>query len=246
VTNRLPILVVGDVHGDLERLFSALKPYPPDSWHTIFIGDLVDGGPFGVGALRYARDRPNSTVLIGNHEALMLAALKDNEQRVRWLNVGGQQHDLDELRNDEPLQEWLKTRPALVKLHDGTLLQHSDNDGYRALIPPPQDQKDKVAAVNQNTAFVLEHQPNFFWDVTSPYGLFEKQPKRLDHWLEMTQSRRVVHGHTPHRDSKPHAYHQGKAINFDGGLGRYGRRPYRKGTPAAASVAPLPPLASYP
>ena len=61
----LPILIVGDVHGDLERLFQALKPYPAAEWQTIFLGDLVDYGPFGVGALRYARDRANSIVLLG-------------------------------------------------------------------------------------------------------------------------------------------------------------------------------------
>ena len=68
----LPILIVGDIHGDLERLFAALQPYPADRWHTIFLGDLVDYGMFGVGAMRYARDRANSEVLLGNHEVAML------------------------------------------------------------------------------------------------------------------------------------------------------------------------------
>src|SRR5262249_22463631 len=81
LTERLPVLVVGDVHGDLERLFSGVKRYPPDAWRTIFLGDLVDGGPFGVGALRYAHDRPHSTVLLGNHEVLMLAALGARAER---------------------------------------------------------------------------------------------------------------------------------------------------------------------
>jgi Calcineurin-like phosphoesterase len=237
----LPVLVVGDVHGDLERLFQALKPYPADKWHTIFLGDLVDGGIFGVGALRYARDRPNSTVLIGNHEALMLAALNDPDQMLRWLGVGGQQHDLDELRNDGPLQEWIRTRPALLRLPDGTLVQHADNDGYRALLPPPQDQPDPVATINENSEWVLRKRPEFYWDVTSPYRVFDNQPARLRQWLELTGSRRVVHGHSPHSESRPKQYHEGRAVNFDGGLGRFGGPRYRKRTPAAASVAPLPP-----
>jgi hypothetical protein len=237
---QLPVLIVGDVHGDLERLFQALEPYPADRWRTVFLGDLVDGGAFGVGALRYARDRPNSTLIVGNHEALMLAALNDADQRLRWLGVGGQQHDLDELRKDGGLQEWLKTRPALLKLEDGTLVQHADSDGYRALLPPPQDQPDPISVINEQTEWVLRHEPDFFWDVTSPYGLFEKQPLRLEHWLERTQSRRVVHGHTPHRNQAPKSYHQGRAINFDGGFGRFGSARYRRRAPAAASVAPLP------
>jgi hypothetical protein len=235
----LPVLIVGDVHGDLERLFSALRPYPADRYETVFLGDMVDGGPFGVGALRYARDRPNTTMLLGNHEALMLAALRDQEQKVRWLGAGGQPHDLEELRKDEPLQDWLKTRPALLKLDDGTLAQHSDNDGYLALLPPPQDQPDPVKTINEQTVWVLEHEPSFFWDVTSPYGLFEKQPLRLEQWLERTASKRLVHGHTPHGQQQPKAYHKGRAINFDGGFGRYGGSRYRRRTPAAASVAVL-------
>ena len=237
----LPVLVVGDVHGDLERLFRALEPYPPESWQSIFLGDLVDGGVFGVGALRYARDRPHSTVLAGNHEALMLAALRDRDQELRWLGAGGQPHDLAELRRDKALQEWLSTLPALVKLPDGTLVQHSDSDGYRALLPPPQDQPDPVAAINESAEWVLRNTPEFYWDLTSPYRLFEKQPARLDHWLELTGCRRVVHGHSPHAEANPRAYHDGKAINFDGGLGRFGGARYRKRTPTAASVAPLPP-----
>jgi len=78
-----PVLIVGDVHGDLERLFEALKPYPADAWRTVFVGDLVDYGLFGVGTLRFARDRPNTTVLLGNHEVAMMWALRDPE-RIGW------------------------------------------------------------------------------------------------------------------------------------------------------------------
>src|SRR5947209_2893063 len=96
----LPVLIVGDVHGDLERLFAALQPYPADRWHTIFLGDLVDYGIFGVGAMRYARDRANSEVLLGNHEVAMLWALRDPTRVGFWMSIGGQEHDLAELRKD--------------------------------------------------------------------------------------------------------------------------------------------------
>src|SRR5712692_8774559 len=93
----LPVLIVGDVHGD-----------------------LVDYGMFGVGALRYARDRPNSEVLLGNHEVAMLWALRDPGRVGFWMSIGGQRHDLDELRRDDLLQQWIRDRPALVKLADRT------------------------------------------------------------------------------------------------------------------------------
>ncbi|HEV2475128.1 MAG TPA: metallophosphoesterase, partial [Candidatus Dormibacteraeota bacterium] len=93
----LPVLIVGDVHGDIERLFAALKPYPANEWRTIFLGDLVDYGDFGVGCLRYARDRKNSEVLLGNHEVAMLGALRDPSSVGFYISIGGLQHDLDAL-----------------------------------------------------------------------------------------------------------------------------------------------------
>jgi hypothetical protein len=239
----LPVLVVGDVHGDLERLFSALKPYPAEAWRTIFLGDLVDGGPFGVGALRYARDRAHSTTLLGNHEVLMLAALRDRAQRGpglhAWLGAGGQAHDLEELAGDEPLQHWLLTRPALFLLEDATLVQHCDSDELAGLVLATE--ADPVAAINRQVGRLLaagETQP--LVDRMTSRGFFRRHPLRLRAWLERTGARRVVHGHTPHRSREPEVYADGLAICFDGGLGRWGRPGAFRGGSLTGSVGPLP------
>jgi len=234
----LPVLIVGDVHGDLERLFAALKPYPSDRWRTVFLGDLVDYGPFGVGALRYARDRANSVVLLGNHEVAMLWALRDAQRIGFWMGMGGQRHDLDELARDALLQEWLRQRPALLKLHDNTLVQHCGNDGYgtlvESLIPDP------IAAINTRVQELLSnHGEPELWEALSGSNIFTTQPERLDRWLEVTSSSRVVFGHNPHRSARPEMYHGGKAINFDGGFSRH-HRLFRRLSPPGATVAPLP------
>ena len=230
----LPVLVVGDVHGDIERLFEALRPYPPDRWHTVFLGDLMDGGDFGVGALRYARDRPNSTVLLGNHEVLTLWALWERRLLSLWASVGGKPHELQELARDEGLQEWLANRPLLVKLADGTLVQHCDTDFYDRL-------GDTVEAINAEGARLLEaHAYEVLWDVLSPGRVFRTSRSRLERWLQRNGARRVVHGHVPHGRNSPDAYQDGLAISYDGGLSRYYGSPYRRRTPLGASVAPLP------
>lgn len=231
--------MVGDVHGDLERLFRALEPYPPDRWRTVFLGDLVDGGPFGVGALRYARDRPHTTVLLGNHEVLMLAALADREDHgpafVLWAGAGGQLHDLEELARDEPLQEWLKERPALHWVDRDTLAQHCDSDALGRLART-------VEGINQEVRQLLRaHETQLLWDLMTPRAVFQKQPLRLDSWLGLTGAKRVVHGHTPHQQARPQVYAEGRAVNFDGGFSRFGGARYRRRTPDAASVSPLPP-----
>jgi hypothetical protein len=234
----LPVLIVGDVHGDIERLFAALKPYPADRWRTIFLGDLVDYGLFGVGVMRFARDRPNSDVLLGNHEVAMLWALRDPTHIGFWMSIGGQRHDLDELRKDEALQQWMRTRPALLKLADQTLVQHCGNDAYVNLLPDLEPD-NILDAVNECTRDLLANEgERTLWDLLSSPNVFESQPARLERWLELTRSRRVVFGHKPHRGSKPATYHDGKAINFDGGLSR-SHRLYQRGAPLAASVAPL-------
>jgi hypothetical protein len=234
----LPVLIVGDVHGDLERLFSALKPYPAEAWRTIFLGDLVDYGPFGVGALRYARDRPNSHVLLGNHEVAMLWALRDRTRVGFWLGIGGQPHDLDELAKDPALQDWLRRRPALMRLSDRTLVQHCGNDAYATLVE--KDDADPVDSINRRVLELLENAGEAaLWDLMSGRNIFTTQADRLERWLEMTGSRRVVFGHNPHRGSRPEVYFGGKALNFDGSFSRH-HRLYRRLTPPGATVAPLP------
>ncbi|TMD17167.1 MAG: hypothetical protein E6I96_02535 [Chloroflexi bacterium] len=229
----LPVLIVGDVHGDIERLFAALQPYPAEEWQTLFLGDLVDYGLFGVGAMRFARDRANTEVLLGNHEVAMLWALRDATRIGFWISIGGQRHDLDELRRDEPLQRWMRERPALISLPDGTLVQHCGNDAYLNLGSSVRSINERVRDLQQTGGEAL------LWDLLSSPNVFEAQPARLDRWLKLTGSRRVVFGHKPHRGSRPMTYHDGKAINFDGGLSR-SHRLYQRGAPVAASVAPLP------
>jgi hypothetical protein len=234
----LPVLIVGDVHGDLERLFDALKPYPSDRWRTVFLGDLVDYGLFGVGALRYARDRANSVVLLGNHEVAMLWALRDPARIGFWMGLGGQRHDLDELARDAALQEWLRDRPALMKLRDNTLAQHCGSDGYGNLVESLGP--DPIGAINTRVHKLLSGQgESELWNAMSGRNIFTTQPERLDRWLEVTGSRRVVFGHNPHRSPRPEVYFGGKAINFDGGFRRH-HRLVRRLSPPGATVAPLP------
>jgi Calcineurin-like phosphoesterase len=234
----LPVLIVGDVHGDLERLFKALRSYPADRWRTIFLGDLVDGGPFGVGALRYARDRPNSEVLLGNHEVAMLWTIRDRSRLSFWSSLGGELHDLRELDGDPGLQEWMRRRPPLLKLEDGTLVQHSDNDLYSRLLEP--GAPDPVGSINEEGARLLSSGGEAaLWDVLSPGKVFRDNRNRLERWLETMGARRLVHGHKPHNSNTPDVYQDGLAIDFDGGLSRYGKNRYQRLRPVEASVAPL-------
>src|SRR5260370_5167478 len=177
-SEHLPVLIVGDVHGDLERLFQALRSYPADQWHTVFVGDLVDYGMFGVGALRYARDRANTTVLMGNHEVALLWALRDPARVGFWMSIGGQEHDLAELAGDHALQSWLRERPALVRLHDGTMIQHCGHDGYARWMQAGAG--DPIASIVARARDLLMQggEPDV-WGGLSARHRFDHQPDRL-------------------------------------------------------------------
>ncbi len=191
---------------------------------------------FGVGALRFARDRPNSNVLLGNHEVALLWALRDPMRLGWWISIGGQRHDFDEIASDAALQEWLRDRPALMKLRDGTLVQHCGHDGYTRW----RDQNaDPIESVNANATELLHSDGEAeLWDVLSAKNVFAQQQMRLREYLQATHCRRVVFGHTPHRSREPEVYHDGLAINFDGALSRSHRK-HAGRSPISASVAPL-------
>jgi hypothetical protein len=191
---------------------------------------------FGTGALRYARDRPNTSVLLGNHEVAMLWALRDPTRMGWWISIGGQRHDFDEIARDPVLQEWLRNRPALIKLRDGTLVQHCGHDGYSRWLD---ENTDPIARANAQVHDLLHNNGEAeLWDGLSAKNVFAQQPFRLREYLQATHSRRVVFGHTPHHSREPESYHDGLAINFDGAFSRSHRK-HARVSPISASVAPL-------
>ncbi len=98
-----------------------------------------------------------------------------------------------------------------------------------------------TARVNREVARLLEAgdtQP--LLDRMTSRGVFRRQPLRLEAWLRRTGARRVVHGHTPHRNRRPEVYAGGRAIDFDGGMGRWGRPGAFRGGSITGSVGPLP------
>jgi hypothetical protein len=118
------------------------------------------------------------------------------------------------------------------------VVQHCGSDSFGLLLE--RDAPDPVAAINARVHELLVGGGEArLWDLTSGKNIFPAQPLRLDQWLELTGSRRVVFGHNPHRNSRPEVYHGGKAINFDGGFSRFHSK-FQRRSPLGASVAALP------
>src|SRR5436305_639131 len=75
---RMPTAVLGDVHGDYERMLQLVGDLDP-SIHLVLVGDYFDRWDRGLDAVRWIMSRPNTTALMGNHDALMLGVLEEVE-----------------------------------------------------------------------------------------------------------------------------------------------------------------------
>jgi hypothetical protein len=251
-----PLLIVGDVQGDAERLESALRPYPEDAVDTVFVGDFFQGGPPGEGggakAARIARARANAQSVLGNHDLLLLCVLEEvrtgwTPPKVVefgrasladvWLWRRGDWADLREVADDPGLEAWLRSLPLMLRLPDGTLVQHCDDDAYARL-------GGDVESVNAAAREMLAR-PQGAWEVfwyTVGRRTFH-DAQRLDAHLDHFAATRVVHGHTPHHSDRPVASHGGRIWSFDGCFSRYWARGADESAgPVEATVGLLPEL----
>lgn len=84
--------VTSDAHGHLRALDRVLEQVGLGARDTLYVlGDMVDRGPDPVGVLRLVRSLPNTVVLAGNHEAMMLEGVRASSDvgRGDWLLNGG-------------------------------------------------------------------------------------------------------------------------------------------------------------
>ena len=88
--------VVSDVHGYYDRLIDVLKQANFDKTKdTLYVlGDLCDRGPHNGEMLEWAYDQPNSVkFIIGNHEDMMLATIKDYERFIKSNGVRSREEE---------------------------------------------------------------------------------------------------------------------------------------------------------
>jgi hypothetical protein len=251
-----PLLVVGDVQGDVARLEEALQPFPEDEYDTVFLGDFFQGGEPGAGggaaAAQVARARHNSRAVLGNHDLFLLVVLERSrgapenaEWRTRdgrnveelWLHRRGDWADLRAVAGDPALESWLRSLPFLLRLEDGTLAQHTDDDRYAEIGATIDDVNAAVhgwLATSGGALTALRY--------TIGRHAFDDS-ERLDRYLRHFDVRRVVHGHTAHWNETPLTLHGGRVVSFDGRFSRFwGRQPGEEAGPIGATVALLPPI----
>ena len=134
--------VFSDVHGHFGTLDRLLERVSPTSDDTIFmLGDMIDRGPDPMGVVKCCYNLPNTTVLMGNHEDLMLSYYADPTDLTAQMNweingAGPTQSGLRSLPLEErvELARWLFTLPLYAQTEVGGrryLLVHAGIDPTR-------------------------------------------------------------------------------------------------------------------
>jgi serine/threonine protein phosphatase 1 len=175
---------IGDVHGCLDQLQRLVEICERDGGAQkikfVFIGDYIDRGPDSRGVIDFLIDlqtwSPDEIVcLVGNHEAMLLAAIDDEANEPYWLRNGGNE-TLYSYRAPSPVDilrkhiEWLRSLPTF---HD---------DGIRFFVH---------AGVHPDRPLDQQNEHDLLW-IREPFLSSTKDFGRL-----------VVHGHSPIKSGVP-------------------------------------------
>jgi calcineurin-like phosphoesterase family protein len=232
--------VVSDVHGHLDELRAVLSDaglVEGDRWvggpsgddSLWVLGDLTDRGPDGIGVLRLVRSLQEQapervTMLLGNHEALMLGERLFPDSRFSgvWLVNGGRFTDQEALTDEDVA--WLRSLPAMALVGED-LLVHSDTTDYLGW-------GSSVEQVNATVADLLGGRDvdqlfDVFATLTSRYDYLGPQgPLAARRMLDTFGGSRLVHGHsiiasltgTPSaQTTEALSYADGLVLDIDGG-----------------------------
>lgn len=243
--------VVGDVHGHRDELADELREQglvdDADDWtggrtHLWFLGDFVDRGPDGIGAIDLVMSLQEQAVaaggrvesLLGNHEILLLGMHHFGATEVpsdygprsfarSWEINGGMPSDQEALTDEHV--DWLTDRPLLAHAADH-LLMHSDTLEYL-------DWGLDTDEINATVREVLKGDDLAeWWDVwrrmTTRYAFRGPNgPEVAESLLDRLGGERIVHGHSviadqlgihPTQIEAPYLYAGGRVLGIDGGL----------------------------
>jgi len=82
--------VISDIHGHHDKFIKLLKTISFSAEDRLFVlGDVIDRGPDPIGLLLHIMEMPNVTLLIGNHEHMMLSC-KSEKDYLLWRKNGSQ------------------------------------------------------------------------------------------------------------------------------------------------------------
>lgn len=215
-----PLYIIGDIHGQYQKLVELLRGsglidaglgWAGGSARLWLMGDFFDRGPSAIEVidlvirLQHEAAAAGGQVasLIGNHEPLILAARRFGEQPIGWGDTfasvwrrnGGDDATLARLTSAHVA--WLSALPAMARVDD-MLLMHADAAIYTSY-------GASVGAVNRAFQALLQSDDMAAWDrlleqFSERLAFADSDPDgagRAAQILADFGGRRIVHGHTP-------------------------------------------------
>ena len=131
--------IIGDIAGQYDALMRLIARLPADA-HIISVGDTVDRGPKSFEVVEYFLKNPQHTVILGNHEHMMLTHITRSSyyERDCWLWNGGVK-TLDsfgengiDLMNEEqakPYVNWILGLPVAY-MSENLFVSHAAYGGW--------------------------------------------------------------------------------------------------------------------
>lgn len=94
--DKVSIYVMSDIHGLSDRFFKMIDLLDLQVNDQVYIlGDVIDRGPDGIAILQYIKEQENFTLLMGNHELMMMEYYDTNKNMIpdmmiiqRWYRNG--------------------------------------------------------------------------------------------------------------------------------------------------------------
>lgn len=216
----VPLFVIGDIHGHLEKMIRLLRfanlanskaEWVGGAAQLWFVGDFTDRGPDGIGALDFVMRLQESAAnqgarvgaLLGNHDAGLLSAYFWRDQRSGgpggtfykdWAKNGGLDSDLARLETRHI--EWIQQLPAMALVNE-RLLVHADALFYLNYGETVDQVNSAVERVLKGSAAEYDRLLAFGGD---RFAFGEKNAggaARARQFLKQFGGRQIIHGHTP-------------------------------------------------
>ncbi len=240
---------VGDVHGHLDKLTTLLRnaKLVDEKLHWIgqeatlcFMGDFVDRGPDGIGAIDFvmrlqheASDAGGQVLaVLGNHDLIMVAvhffpqavlAYDGSTFLANWRRNGGKTSDLERLKVSHI--DWLMQLPAMLTLGK-LLVVHADAWFYTRYGRTIDEVNFVFHQLFEDKA--TEGLDRLLEDFAERFTFrdFSRAAEFMQRYGD-SRTRQIIHGHTPITKmsgqpseviSTPYIYAEGLCINMDGGM----------------------------
>ena len=195
--------ILSDIHGNKEAfdaMLSLIDLQPED--HLYILGDVIDRGTHGIELLQQIREMKNCTLLLGNHEYMMVNAFRHPDNlhlKYLWRN-NGYMHTYDRFvdltqEEQEDLLRYLESLPVQLEITVNRrrfILVHA---------APQELLETENERCDDPKEFMVWH--------------------RLSKFSRMPARKNVIFGHTPtwKYHNKPRIFHGRKMLAIDCGCG---------------------------